>query len=153
VQIAVVQSVTPPRREYKIFQTDSGLLCNCKPFKVTGKPCKHIQTLLEQQPRWKPDDLTVRGMIDRLETLMFPHQESEFEQESFTAEGRDRVAQWIRETVKADVALRQVAAEFIAYYTAREPAERNTCANCGGKPHSTTCFVGRFEKVLGESIR
>src|SRR5512138_802828 len=38
-------------------------------------------------------------LVDALERLMFPHQESEEEQEAFTDVGRDRVAQWIEDVV------------------------------------------------------
>jgi hypothetical protein len=37
-----------------------------------------------------------RQWVDRLETELFPHQESEFEQESFTPTGRKRVDQFLR---------------------------------------------------------
>lgn len=37
-------------------------------------------------------------LIDALERVLFPHQESEEEQESFTPEGRQRVDRWL-ETV------------------------------------------------------
>lgn len=38
---------------------------------------------------WKP-------WIDRLERELFPHQECEHEQESFTTEGRKRVAKFLK---------------------------------------------------------
>lgn len=38
-------------------------------------------------------------LIDSLERVMFPYQESEEEQESFTPEGRRRVDRWIEEHV------------------------------------------------------
>lgn len=34
-------------------------------------------------------------LVDGLERVLFPHQESEEEQEAFTPEGRERVAQWL----------------------------------------------------------
>lgn len=33
----------------------------------------------------------------------------------------------------------QIVDDFITYYTGR-----GGCSNCGGTPHTTTCFVGRF---------
>lgn len=39
--------------------------------------------------------------IDQFEDEMFPHQESEFEQDSFTPEGRKRMARVIQRLVKA----------------------------------------------------
>jgi hypothetical protein len=41
----------------------------------------------------------------------------------------------------------QVAREFIAYYT-----RGGGCSNCGGSPHSDTCFVGRFIAALDEPV-
>jgi hypothetical protein len=37
-----------------------------------------------------------RQWIDRMETELFPHQESEEEQDAFTAQGRKRVDQFLR---------------------------------------------------------
>jgi hypothetical protein len=42
--------------------------------------------------------------------------------------------------------LQTVAREFIAYYTTRDGG--TGCSNCGGVPHSTTCFVARFQDAL-----
>jgi hypothetical protein len=39
--------------------------------------------------------------------------------------------------------LAQVAADFVAYYS-----RSGGCSNCGGLPHTTTCFVGRFQSAL-----
>lgn len=44
----------------------------------------------------------------------------------------------------------QVALEFIAYYTGPERHPSGGCGNCGGLPHSATCFVGRFIEALDE---
>ncbi len=44
--------------------------------------------------------------------------------------------------------LRAVAQEFIDYYTGPAKHARNGCSNCGGTPHSSTCFVGRFQTAL-----
>jgi len=41
----------------------------------------------------------------------------------------------------------QVALEFIAYYS-----RGGGCSNCGGLPHSATCFVGRFVSALDEGV-
>ena len=41
------------------------------------------------------------ALIDSLAEKLFPFQESEEEQESFTAEGRQRVDEWIAELLKA----------------------------------------------------
>lgn len=38
----------------------------------------------------------------------------------------------------------EVALEFIAYYS-----RGGGCSNCGGLPHTDTCFVGRFSAALG----
>lgn len=43
----------------------------------------------------------VKWWIARFEQELFPHQESEFEQESFTPQGRRRMARVIRELAKA----------------------------------------------------
>lgn len=39
-----------------------------------------------------------------------------------------------------------IAHEFIGYYMTP-----HGCANCGGLPHTTTCFVGRFARALTPS--
>ena len=39
--------------------------------------------------------------------------------------------------------LNAIAQEFIDYYT-----KAGGCSNCGGVPHTTTCFVGRFTAAL-----
>lgn len=41
----------------------------------------------------------------------------------------------------------EVAREFIAYHR-----QNGACGNCGGLPHSSTCFVGRFETVLTKAF-
>lgn len=41
--------------------------------------------------------------------------------------------------------LEAIARDFIRYY--RTP---DGCSNCGGLPHSTMCFVGRFERALAQ---
>jgi hypothetical protein len=38
-----------------------------------------------------------------------------------------------------------VAREFVAYYS-----RGGGCSNCGGLPHTDTCFVGRFMSALNE---
>lgn len=50
--------------------------------------------------RQKLDDEQLRFWIDQFESEMFPHQESEFEQEAFTPEGRKRVGRVIQRLVK-----------------------------------------------------
>jgi hypothetical protein len=45
-------------------------------------------------------------------------------------------------------ALAVIADEFIAYYT-----QRDGCSNCGGLPHSATCFVRRFQQLRGEKVK
>jgi hypothetical protein len=49
----------------------------------------------------------------------------------------------------------RVARDFVRYYltgpdSRRSPSTEPGCANCGGLPHSDTCFVGRFEKALAD---
>lgn len=44
--------------------------------------------------------------------------------------------------------LEMIAREFIDYYTGKVRHPSGGCGNCGGVPHSTTCFVGRFIKAL-----
>lgn len=39
--------------------------------------------------------------------------------------------------------IEDVARRFIAYYS-----REGGCSNCGGLPHTTTCFVGLFQKAL-----
>lgn len=42
--------------------------------------------------------------------------------------------------------LNDLVAEFISYWTTdRTP---DGCGMCGGRPHSTTCFVGRMARLL-----
>lgn len=41
------------------------------------------------------------------------------------------------------ISVADVAREFVAYYT-----HRGGCSNCGGLPHSASCFVGRFLEAL-----
>lgn len=43
----------------------------------------------------------VEFWIDEMERALFPHQESEFEQESFTDMGRERVREVLQKLVKA----------------------------------------------------
>ncbi len=45
-----------------------------------------------------------------------------------------------------------VAREFIAYYTGPERHPSGGCGNCGGLPHSDSCFVGRFITALDEGV-
>lgn len=49
-----------------------------------------------------------------------------------------------RESQSAGKPTLVVAQEFIAYYSGG-----GGCSNCGGLPHTTTCFVGRFQRALG----
>jgi hypothetical protein len=79
-----------------------------------------------------PDQM-IEQLIDELAEKLFPHQESEEEQETFTPEGRARVREWIERAAVQLFVLRQVASE---------------CGHCGGLPHSSTCFVGRFQRAL-----
>lgn len=46
--------------------------------------------------------------------------------------------------------LEATARVFIAYYAKRDD-RGGACSNCGGLPHTTDCFVGRFEAALAPS--
>lgn len=47
------------------------------------------------------DEAVLGHWIDKLELALFPHQESEFEQEAFTSQGRKRAGAVLQELVKA----------------------------------------------------
>jgi hypothetical protein len=94
-----------------------------------------------------PDQM-IEQLIDELAEKLFPHQESEEEQETFTPEGRARVREWIERAAVQLFVLRQVASEFVAYYAGPERHPSSGCGHCGGLPHSSTCFVGRFQRAL-----
>lgn len=50
------------------------------------------------------------------------------------------------EKSQALLALATTAREFVAYWL-----RDGGCGMCGGVPHSTTCFVGRMEKLIGRA--
>jgi hypothetical protein len=53
-----------------------------------------------------------------------------------------------------DVRVRELATEFVNYWTGdnedrrRRVGDSGGCGMCGGTVHSTTCFVGRFQALL-----
>lgn len=49
-----------------------------------------------------------------------------------------------RDDLTAYCRLRDTASDFIGYYTGG-----GGCSNCGGLPHTTTCFVARFNRAAG----
>lgn len=51
--------------------------------------------------------------------------------------------QQLTESQQQAQAMRETALAFIAYYS-----RDGGCGNCGGKPHTSTCFVSRFEKAI-----
>lgn len=56
--------------------------------------------------------------------------------------------------------LRELAGEFVDYWTGENEARvrrigaeaASGCGMCGGIPHSTTCFVGRFQALLTAAL-
>jgi hypothetical protein len=44
--------------------------------------------------------------------------------------------------------LTALAIEFVDYYTGPERHPEGGCGNCGGLPHASDCFAGRFEAAL-----
>lgn len=71
-------------------------------------------------------------------------------------EEADTLAGWLHRVMTqqrsrdeaAPASLVALVREFIDYWTGRERHPDGGCGNCGGLPHSTTCFVGRFEQAL-----
>ena len=85
--------------------------------------------------------------VDRLKAELAT-KETEFQR---TAEGKRRYfAESCNEKSRAEAAehreaaLRAVADAFVAHYT-----RGGGCGHCGGLPHSTGCYVGKFAALSG----
>ncbi len=80
------------------------------------------------------------------------HCDQAAEEQTPSREWYQKRCEWYAKQVAEEPAtiarLRDIAADFVMYYT-----RRGGCSNCGGLPHSTTCFVGLFESALNDSER
>jgi hypothetical protein len=54
-----------------------------------------------------------------------------------------------RDDLTAYCRLRDTVSAFAAYHERRDHPDGAGCSNCGGLPHTETCFVGLFLRAAG----
>jgi len=98
--------------------------CDCDCGRFDGDSCQYCSECAKDG--WSPDpDVSV----------VFAHRDGIF---------ANRAGETTKLSGEFQNAIHKVAYDFVRYYV--EGTEG--CRNCGGFPHSSTCFVGRFEKAL-----
>lgn len=67
--------------------------------------------------------------------------------ESFFANSDNAVARKLLADLALEIGQYEVIGDEIVATARRPPFDGNGCGNCGGRPHSIECWVGRFERL------